>query len=144
MKLYLAKTDNGSFIPAYNSDKELADKIKPGRVVEVSLDVSRNYKFLKKYWALVKFTLFYLPEELAKKYKTKEQLHREIKIQCGIYERVESLGGKQLIAVGSISFEKMTPEQYAEFFSQAIDVVCKYLLPGTYRKDIEAGLLEFM
>ncbi len=52
-EVYLIKNLNGLFMPAYDSDKEICNKIKVGEAVKVKFSKPRNYEFHKKYFALL-------------------------------------------------------------------------------------------
>ena len=83
---------------------------------EVSKKQERNGKFLRKYWSLMDFTAFNLPEGL--KYTidlslcTKEMLH----------EIIKSIQG-----VESISFAKMKEDDFEKYYSDTLDHCCKLL-----------------
>ena len=51
--IYMVKQLNGSFLPAHDSDLDLAKQIKVGEVYRFQFSKPRNYEFHKKYFALL-------------------------------------------------------------------------------------------
>jgi len=144
MEIYLVKTDQGHFIPAYDSDKGGANKIKPGEMVRCKITRPRNIKFHRKLFALLRLTMHNMPETLEEHFKSEEDLLDEIKLQTGLREKRITLGGKEYYKPGSISFTKMTQDEFDEFYSKAVDVILKWILRGVEKPELEAQLLDFM
>ena len=97
---------------------------------EVKKKQDRNGRFLKKYWALINFTAFHMPEGI--KYTidlsncTPDTLHEIIKdIQC----------------VESISFGKMSEDDFSKHYSDTLDHCCKLL--GTSPEVVIQELTNF-
>ena len=144
MEIYLIKTDKGHFLPAYESDKEGADKIKPGEMVRCKVTRPRNIGHHRKLWALLKLTLHNLPETLEEHFKSEEDLLDEIKLQVGLREKRITLGGKVYYKPGSINFLSMNQTEFEEFYSKSVDVILKWVLRGVDRPELESQLLDFM
>ena len=83
---------------------------------EVKKKQDRNGLFLAKYWKLLQFTAFHIPEkykiEMDLSYCSKEMLHEVL---------------KQARGVESVSFAKMTEEQFSEHYSAVLDQCCAIL-----------------
>ena len=60
MKLNLIRRADFSFIPASEDDKQAALKIKKGQAVEANIKVLRNYKLLRKSWAMINTAFSFL------------------------------------------------------------------------------------
>ena len=94
---------------------------------EIQKKQDRNGKFLAKYWALCEFTAFHMPEgtkiEIDLSNCTKEMMS----------EIVKSIRG-----VESISYAKMSEEQFEKHYSDMLDECCKLLrlAPETVINDL--------
>lgn len=144
MELYLCKTSNGHYIPAYDSDKEKSDSISPGEIVACKVRRPRNILHHRKYFALLKLTMSNLPEHLEEAIRSDEDLLTEIKMQLGYREKRRSLGGAEYYVPKSISFLKMDQDEFNDFYSRSLDLILKYILPGCERADLEQELASFL
>jgi len=99
----------------------------------------RNYKFLKKYWKLVDFTLFHLPETID--IKSKEVLHQYIKIKTDCVD-VFQIKGEIVRFPSSVSFDKMNEEQFSDYYSRALDV-CSGLIDYNINEQIVDQFVGF-
>lgn len=151
MKFNLAKTDKGYFIPATDSDQKKSRKVGEGEIIEAKSIDQRNYKFLKKYWSLVGVVLQNLPESVENnlrenhqfRIQSKEDVHFYIKLKNGYVEkRYINAKGNVGWEVKSIAFGKMSPEEFEEFFSKAVDTACELLTVES--DDIMREILNFL
>ena len=141
MKIILAKTEKG-FLPAADDDWERSKKIPMGTLVEADHNKNRNFRFLKKYWALINTVFENLPEKYSELFPDNKSLHEELKMQLGIREKRKSLSGNEYYIPGSIAFDKMSAEEFEEYYSRVLDFVCKHILPMD-RADLEAEIISF-
>lgn len=119
-KIALIRTLSG-FKPAFESDIELSKKIKLNKVYEYEFKQPRNYMFLKKFFALV--NLVYQNQE---QYNNIEHLRRDLIIESGNYDLRYDLNGFELREAKSISFAKMSQNDFDKLYSDVIDVIIKY------------------
>ena len=123
MKITLIKQLNGNFKVAYDSDYEKAKKIKVNEFYEFDYKQPRNYKFHKKFFALLE--LVYQNQE---QYNNIEHLRKKLTIAAGFYEMVYDLEtGKDTKEALSISFAQMDEIEFAEFYNRIVDVIVKWL-----------------
>ena len=121
MELFLVKTDKGYFLPMYNSDREVADKIHPGEELKCKVTRPRNVLFHKKYFALLN-----LGYENQEQYDNFED-YREVTImKAGFYRRIVTDKGV-LFKAHSISFSGMDGMEFEDLYSKTIDVIAKQL-----------------
>ena len=121
MKITLIKKLNGNFIPAYDSDYESAKKITINEPFEYEYKKPRNYKFHKKFFALL--NLVYDNQE---RYINIEHLRHDLIIEAGLYEIRYNFQGVEVYVPKSISFAKMDEIEFNELYSKCIDVIIKY------------------
>ena len=138
-EIHLIKTDAGYFIPAYNSDKELSDQIKTGEVIKVKYSKPRNYKFHKKYFALL--NLAYDNYDTGNSFKW---FRSEIIKRAGYYEEYINFKGVKEYTAKSISFGNMDEITFNELYSKSLDVIIKYVLTGNTKEEIEKQIINFM
>ena len=149
MKIALVKTDKG-FIPAWDTDKENADKIAIGEVREYETKENRNLKHHRKFFALLRLALHLVPEskqEEAMKFefsfKTETDMLYYVKMKLGYYKPIMILkNGSTALIPTSISFDKMGQDEFEEFYSKAVDCIIE--LVEADRSLLEKELSGFM
>ena len=117
-------------IVEFKNGVPVTDRILNG-YYEVKKKQDRNGKHLKKYWSLMNFTDFHLPEEMTYTVdlsNCKPELFHEII--------------KDIQGVESVSFGKMSQEQFNEYYSDTLDHCCKLL--GTSPETVINELVGFM
>jgi len=122
MKITLVKQLNSTFKLAYDSDFEQAKKIKVGEFYEFSYSMPRNYKFHKKFFALLE--LVYQNQEV---YSNKDDLREDLTIEAGYFRLTENIKGQTVKRAKSISFAQMDEAEFSEFYSAIINVVVNWL-----------------
>jgi Protein of unknown function (DUF1367) len=135
MKLSLIKTLSG-LKPAYDSDGETYKKIPLNDILEYEVKIVRNYKFHKKYFALIELVF-----ENQERYTNIDHLRKAIQIEAGYYTERASLQGEVIIEADSISFAKMDNVEFDKLYNSCIDVIIKYFQFD--RKEIESEILNF-
>ena len=145
MKINLVKVA-GKLIPAMEEDqKKMQKAFTEGEVIEVSIKKSRNYKFLKKYWSLLNLVFENLPENFALVIEdqfyipipTVNELHYQIKMKIGLYEKKLTWGGNTALQIKSIAFDKMDELEFSEFYDKVFDIITNHFLVGSRREEIE-------
>ena len=133
MEANFTKLANGSLVPASEADAELLTKIKIGAIVKLKLTRMRNYKFHRKYFALVSLAFDYWnPTELPDPRwpdiipeKNMDRFRKDLIIRAGYYDATYRLNGDIRIEAKSIAFANMTEDEFEKLFSATIDVVLK-------------------
>ena len=121
MKLTLVKNLNNTFSIAYNSDYEKAKKLKAGVEFECTVTKKRNYKFHKKYFALI--NLVYDNQE---KYTDINHLRHDLTKVSGFYTVRKDIDGNDVIEVDSINFSSMDELRFNDLYSKTLDSIVKY------------------
>ena len=142
MNVTLVKT-HGGLIPGDRDTEEWAKKVKIGSVVHSDFKQMRNYKFMKKWFALLNIGFDnWTPGEVSSKFgkvtKNFERFRHDVTILCGYYDSVIRLDGSVRIIAKSVSFQKMTEETFQDLYSKTIDV----LLERVYDKTMNADKLN--
>ena len=142
MKALLSKTISG-LMPIDPDSIAWFNKLKPGEVVMAEFKKVRNYQFHKKYFALL--TVGYdnwEPGEINSKYgvptKNFDRFRADLTILAGFYDTTVRLDGSVRIEPRSISFAKMTAEDFKDLYSRTIDVLIKHV----YKQDMDPEKLN--
>lgn len=122
MKITLIKQLNGTFKPAYNSDYENAKKVPLNEPIDFGWKKPRNYKFHKKFFALIE--LVYQNQEV---YNNKEHLRKDLTISAGFYDIRHNFEGVEIYEPKSISFANMDDVEFSELYNRFVDVVVQWL-----------------
>ena len=135
MKLLCKNTEHG-LIPLYPSDFEEKKKLKLNEVYSFEIKKERNYEFLKKFMALCKVGMLNskyveMPLNTYRKYAT---------IKAGYYEIYQTPKGN-FVEAKSISFAKMTEEEFQEVYNRVLDFII--IDTEATKEDIEKNLLNF-
>jgi len=124
MKIALIKGLDNKFSIAYDSDYELAKKIKPNEVYEYEFKKTRNIKFHRKFFALV--NLCFSNQET---FNNIEHLRKELIICAGHYELIFDLeSSTQKKEALSISFASMDETAFNTLYNDVLNVICDKFL----------------
>lgn len=119
MKIALIKQLNNTFKIAYNSDYENAKKIPLNEPIEFEFKKVRNYKFHKKFFALI--NLVFDNQEI---YNNIEHLRKELIIASGHYDLIFDLEtGQQKKEAQSIKFSSMDEIEFNKLYSDVLKII---------------------
>lgn len=138
MKVMLIK-HSGAMLPATAEDKQLMDKLPVGAVIEADIKQKRNYKYLKKFFAMINlgFEAFEPPEKFYKgipAQKSLERFRKDVIIAAGYFDIVSNINGDVRAEARSISFGAMSEDEFNEVYSACCNVILQKVLL-TYTKD---------
>lgn len=128
-KNYFTKSLSGLH-PADENAESWYRKIKTGETVSLEGKKVRNYRFLKKYFALLNLAYGYWePGEISSKYgkpeKNFERFRKDLVILAGYSHIVIRLDGSTRIEADSISFGKMDSDTFDSLYNNVLNVVLK-------------------
>lgn len=121
MKLTLVKNLDNTFSLPYNSDYDKAKKMKAGVYFECDVKKKRNYKFHKKYFALINLVF-----DNQEKYGNINDLRNDLTKVSGFYTIRKDLEGNDVVEVDSISFSEMDEFKFNDLYSKTLDSIVKY------------------
>lgn len=129
----------------YDSDHEELKRLKEGEVVLCHIKKQRNYKFHKKFFALLRLTFDNIPEQVQEQYhiNTLDDLLSHLKVQLGLYEIVK-VNGNNTFSLGSISFQAMDGAEFEKFYNDCIEVITHTYLKGLDTDTIREEIHNFM
>lgn len=127
----------GALIPATDEDADALRKIKAGDAVRVDVKRIRNYRFHKKFFALVKYAFDIWSETVpAQEYKGQpvkpdfDRFRRDLIILTGRFDAVYSARGEVRVEAKSIAFANMSEDEFEQLYSDTIDVILNKILAG--------------
>lgn len=136
MKLLVTKTPSG-LKPCYDSDFYIYAKIPIGETFEIEYKKPRNYKFHKKYFALIKLAF-----ENQQDYRNLNDLRRDLSITAGYYDEVvNKVTGEVYKIAKSISFSSMDENEFSELYERIKDIISQWL--GISNESIENEINQF-
>lgn len=143
MEIYCKVTALG-LVPLYDSDYEDKKKLREGDVVKCKISRPRNYKFHKKFFALVRLTFENLPETLcnALDIRNEDDMLRLIKYELGLFD-IYNVGSRNVISLHSISFAAMDNTEFEKFYNRTIDLVLSRFLRGNTREELTEEITHF-
>ena len=136
MKLFVIKQLDHTLKVAYNSDYDKIKKLKVGQEYQCEVKQPRNLKFHKKFFALV--NMLFENQEI---YNNPDRLRKDLIIEAGLYDEWADFQGVMQREAKSISFAKMTENEFSELYSKVIDVIVKYF--NFDRQDIIENVQQF-
>lgn len=137
MKILVVKELN-RLKPCYDSDIEAFKKMPNGESFEIEYKRKRNYKFHKKFFALIK--LFFDNQDV---YNNIDEARNDLTIEAGYYTTSTNMfTGEENKVSKSISFASMSEDEFEKLYSDVLDVICRVM--HIESKQVEDNLIGFM
>jgi hypothetical protein len=121
-QLYLQKREDGSIYPSDGESAEIWAEMKQGMFLFSYVprkNINRNVYFHRKYFKMLG-TIF----DHQERFPTVDQLRKEVIKEAGFYHLEYTFGGIIKVA-DSISFTKMSQEEFEVLYSKSVDVCIK-------------------
>ena len=137
MDIYCRVTPYG-LVPLYDSDHDLKQRLRVGSTVRCRVSLPRNYRFHKKFFALVRLTFDNLPLPLVERWNVRSEndMLRRFKRDLGYYSSTVNDLGEREIEYRSISFSAMDEEEFERFYDDCVNLVLYGYIPGINRQDL--------
>ena len=118
MRLFLVKTNSGLF-PAYAADADELSKLPNNEVMECEVRKARNYKFHRKFFALIKVGF-----EAQRMFDEITSYRYWITMKAGHYKMYETEEGTMFLP-DSISFDKMDDLEFKDLFRDVQNAIIR-------------------
>lgn len=134
MDILLLKHPKGFLYPADELEAEKIKKIRADVLVRAEVKQVRNPQFHRKFFALLRvgFDAFEVPAGAMYKgfevQKDFEQFREDVTIAAGFFTVTYRINGDTRVKAKSISFGRMTPENFERLYSQVADVLLQKVL----------------
>ena len=144
MDIYCRVTPYG-LVPLYNSDHDLKQRLRVGSTVRCRVSLPRNYRFHKKFFALVRLTFDNLPLPLVERWNVRSEndMLRRFKHDLGYYSSTVNDFGEREIEYRSISFAAMDEEEFERFYNGSVNLVLDKYIRGLEREDLLTEVEHF-
>lgn len=107
---------NGQIVPVTQYDAQRLEDYKDGSLFNMKPTKQRSNPHHNLYWATLRNVC-----DATGKWPTDQHLHHELKIVCGFYKtHFSPLTGSIVRIVDSISFDKMTQQEFNTYFELAM------------------------
>jgi len=122
MKAWLVKLRNGDLRAL---DEGSLKRLSVGEALEFEYKLTRNYKFLQKFFVFVKAV--YDIEAIQNEFSSVEHLRAALTIQAGYFEYVKGFNGALFVMPKSIAFKNMDEASFDQFYAKIMQVVLEKL-----------------
>lgn len=140
MKRHFTKRP-GALVPASEEAEKWLTGLKTGALIEVEAKQPRNAKLHRKWWSLCNYL-----SEHSERFPTSEHASKYLLIQLGYCVWIpgpRKAGSKGFVPIAdSISFAKMTDDEFSGMYSKAMDLICE-ILPNVSDKTVAGVLAEY-
>lgn len=127
MKLNLLNTARG-LLPLYDDDYDEKKKLKVGGVYQADIKVQRNYRFLRKAFALLNAAWELMDEGQIAAWRSKEGFRNYLTVASGFYDLYWNPRlGEFVETPKSWSFDSMDEAEFNELYERMKDVIYKVL-----------------
>lgn len=143
MRLLLKNTAEG-LKPMFDDDYEAKRKLKIGGVYKAEVRPARNYRFLRKYFAMINCAWDLLTENQRNGLKGKDAFRKMVQMAAGHVEVIYSLKRKEYIEIPkSISFETLDEAAFEEVYKGVRKVIMDICLPHMTLEQFEQTLMNY-
>lgn len=145
MDIYCRVMPHG-LVPLHESDHDLMSRLRTGATVRCRVTLPRNYRFHKKFFALVRLTLDNLPLPLCQRWgiRSEGDMLRRFKRDLGLFTSWTNERGEREIEYRSISFAAMDEQEFERFYDDCVSLVLRTYIPGVLRADLEEEVGRFL
>lgn len=140
---FLADVKLGKLVPVDEQGRQRLKKL-DGKRVKVEAKVPRSGPHHRLFWALATTVWQTLPENQQLRYPDVESLVAALKIIAGHRQLIVFPDGSQGYIPKSISYDRMSQEEFAAFFEKCVDFICRTVLPGVARADLKREIEEMV
>jgi hypothetical protein len=123
--------------PDNDLSRHAMSKLKLGDAVRVEIKRPRNLRWHRRYWALVSLiadnTERYVPDDI----------HALLKLRCGCRRLIVDSRGQHWIP-DSISFNRMSHDEWVAFWDRVVEYVDTELLPGVGKETLARELADLV
>lgn len=115
--------------------------IREGETVRAQITRPRNIGHHRWFWALM--TAVYHAQQEPVAYPTVQHMVRALKIALGLFDTWR-VNGRDVLELRSISFAKMSQDEFSQFSERAVELVLTRIVPHVQRADLEARILDIL
>lgn len=134
---YFRRTLSG-LVPADETVAASLKRIPVGEIVTCEVKRPRNAGEHRRYWAMC--TLVAINHE---QLQDAESVHQTLKMLTGLTDKIALKSTGEIVEIPrSISFGKMSPDEWDAYFLRAKRAVCEHLLPGIELPELQDEIIR--
>lgn len=142
MELTVIKLPTGALIPADGESADALTKVKSGKILRLKGSQPRNYKFHKRFFALLQvgFDAWEPPEQEYRGLpvqKCLDRFRKDLIVAAGYFDPVVNLKGEVRAEARSMSFGSMDQEEFEALYSAVCDVLLQRVMRNYTRDDLD-------
>lgn len=143
MKVNFYKQPGGLLTPASDLDVEAMQAFKNGEMYEIEIKRTRNPAFHRKAFVFLTFCFeHYFDIGVNGNVEKFNWFRRELTIAAGYYVEIKTKKGTYKEAK-SLAYDKMTPEEFSDWYNAAIQVAMLTIFKGSEDPKIYERLISF-
>lgn len=143
MKINLLNTAHG-LVPLYDEDYDEKRKLKLGQVYQADVRIQRNYKFLRKAFALLNAAWELMNEREQAGWRSKEGFRQYLTVTAGHYDVYYNRRLQTWVETPrSWSFDSMTEDEFSSLYDRMKDVIYGVLGDKVTEEVFESVLSNF-
>ncbi|WP_263082119.1 DUF1367 family protein [Endozoicomonas sp. Mp262] len=142
MELAFIKTPAGIIVPAEGQTTDVVASLKAGEVLRGDYRKARNYRFHRKYFALLDLAYDYFEPEAVqtaqgwiKPEKNREEFRKWCTVKAGFYHIVGYPDGGVRLRARSIAFARMDQADFEKLYSATIDVLLQRVFDHKWSRE---------
>jgi hypothetical protein len=148
-QIVLMKAPNGALVPCDPQATEFIASLKLGAPVRAEVKRMRNYKFHRKFFALLDFAFEnWEPSEATYKgeivAKNRKQFRNDVTVLAGYGETTLTLKGEIRVVAKSISFASMEQDEFDRLYNAVVNVILSKILKNYTRDDLDNVINRLM
>lgn len=134
---YYRRTLSG-LVPADETVMATLKKIPVGEIVTCEVKRPRNGREHRRYWVLC--TLVAINHD---QLQDAESVHQTLKMLTGLTDKIALKSTGEIVEIPrSISFGKMSPDEWDAYYERAKRAVCEHLLPGVDLPELQDEIIR--
>lgn len=143
MKINVLNTPHG-LVPITDEDYDEKKRLKLGTIYSAEIKVPRNYKFHKKFFALLNTAWAYLPERTQNGFRSIDGFRQYLTVAAGHYDTFFSPSRKEFVEIPkSISFGSMSEEEFEELYENVYRVIFSIIGKYVNEEEFKTNLANF-
>lgn len=146
--LQFIKSSHG-LLPSSPDAEKWFKGLNSGAVCIGKFTASRNYKFHKKFFAMLKVSYEnwdnpVIQTEFGEAQCTMDTFRNDVTVLAGFYVLTINTRGEARYRAKSIKFAKMDEVEFGELYSAVVDVIIKHFLPNWGQVDMDRAVNNFL
>lgn len=146
------KSANGALVPVDDDGRNLLARIPAGSELWADVTRARNLRFHRKFMAMLRFGFEHweprvegYPDVILS--KNFEHFRSQVMIMAGFFDHVVDLKGNLCMVARSVSFAKMTEDEFENVYRGCLEVLWKNIFCGgryKSREELESVLSQLI